>query len=237
MITEIKFILCTTKMQLKPVAVFLAGLSSVLGHPAPGSRQADGCDAVHVFLARGTNEDYPGRQINVVNTVCDGVNSCGYEDIIYPASFLPDYCTSVGNGVVNGTSQITAYAVKCPNAQLVLSGYSQASIYYGFIYQKYALLTTIYRVLKLLAISSEVSLGVPPAVPSRSLPDWTLHRRRQFKVGSGAVNMVLSMLTIPEVAAVALFGDVTHVANQTYNVESGAAFNGVSAIFHPLTSR
>ena len=114
-------------MQSKSVAIVFSFLSSVLGHPTIGSRQTADCDAVHVFLARGTSEDYPGRQISVVNAVCDGITSCGYEDIQYPASFSPDYCTSVGAGVVNGTSQVTAYATRCPDAQLVLSGYSQVS--------------------------------------------------------------------------------------------------------------
>lgn len=118
---------CTTKMQSKSFAIVLSALSSVLGHPTLGGRQTD-CDAVHVFLARGTSEPYPGRQSSVVSAVCDGISSCGYEDIQYPASFVPDYCTSVGVGVVNGTAQITAYATQCPDAQLVLSGYSQASI-------------------------------------------------------------------------------------------------------------
>lgn len=114
-------------MQSKALVIFLSVLSSVLGHPTLDSRQTQDCEAVHVFLARGTSEDYPGRQISVVNAVCSGISSCGYEDIQYPASFVPDYCTSVGVGVVNGTSQITAYATRCPNAQLVLSGYSQVS--------------------------------------------------------------------------------------------------------------
>lgn len=40
----------------------------------------------------------------------------------------------------------------------------------------------------------------------------------------------LRKLIIPAVSAAAFFGDVTHVANQTYNVESGAPFDGVSSI-------
>lgn len=116
-------------MQSKSVAIILSVVSSVIGHPTLRSRQAEDCDAVHIFLARGTSEEYPGRQISVVNATCNGLSSCGYEDIQYPASFVPDYCTSVGVGVVNGTAQITAYATRCPNAQLVLSGYSQVSIW------------------------------------------------------------------------------------------------------------
>lgn len=118
----------TTKMQSRSIAIVLSVLSPVLGHPTLASRQTQECDAVHIFLARGTSEEYPGRQISVVNAVCNGTSSCGYEDILYPASFVPDYCTSVGEGVVNGTAQITAYAAQCPDAQLVLSGYSQVSI-------------------------------------------------------------------------------------------------------------
>lgn len=86
------------------------------------------CDDVHIFLARGTGEDYPGRQISVVYAICNGTGSaaCGYEDVEYPATLLvPEYCTSEGLGVTHGTDQITEYAARCPDAQLVLSGYSQ----------------------------------------------------------------------------------------------------------------
>lgn len=86
------------------------------------------CDDVHIFLARGTGEDYPGRQISVVYAICNGTGSaaCGYEDVEYPATLLvPEYCTSEGLGVTHGTDQITEYAARCPDAQIVLSGYSQ----------------------------------------------------------------------------------------------------------------
>lgn len=88
------------------------------------------CDDVHVFLARGTGEDYPGRQISVVWAICNGTDaattSCGYENVQYPATIaLPEYCTSEGLGATHGTAQITEYAARCPDAQLVLSGYSQ----------------------------------------------------------------------------------------------------------------
>ncbi|KAI0884890.1 carbohydrate esterase family 5 protein [Annulohypoxylon maeteangense] len=82
------------------------------------------CQDVHFFIARGSTEPYPGRQEDLVNAVCEGLSSCGYEDIIYPASF-DNYCASAYGGVVNGTAQITAYAESCPNAKLVLTGYSQ----------------------------------------------------------------------------------------------------------------
>lgn len=112
-------------MHLKTISVsaFVAHLA--LGFPVLEVRQTEDCEAVHFFLARGTTEDYPGPLIDVVNATCAGIKSCGYEDIEYPASYLPDYCTSEGLGVVHGTSQVEDYAKRCPDAQLVLAGYSQ----------------------------------------------------------------------------------------------------------------
>ncbi|KAH8719237.1 hypothetical protein GQ44DRAFT_729959 [Phaeosphaeriaceae sp. PMI808] len=110
-------------------ATVLASLSLLsLSLAAPAAkveeRQAN-CHSVHIFLARGTSEPYPGRQSAVVSAICSGISNCGYEDVNYPASTSPSYCSSVGAGIANGISQITAYANRCPNAELVLSGYSQ----------------------------------------------------------------------------------------------------------------
>lgn len=93
-----------------------------------------GCHNVHIFLARGTSEPYPGRQSAVVSAICNGITNCGYEDITYPASLSPSYCSSVEAGIVGGTAQITAYANRCPNANLVLSGYSQVCVFFHWQY-------------------------------------------------------------------------------------------------------
>lgn len=111
-------------MQFKAAAASIALVHLVSGLPGVGRRQIEDCETVYIFLARGTGEDYPGRQGDLVTAICDGIDSCGYEDIIYPAIYI-DYCGSVGLGVVHGTSQIEYYASQCPNAQLVISGYSQ----------------------------------------------------------------------------------------------------------------
>ncbi|KAI1454804.1 carbohydrate esterase family 5 protein [Annulohypoxylon moriforme] len=105
--------------------LFLTALLSVAAARATDltGRQTS-CQEVHFFIARGSTEPYPGRQEDLVNAVCEGLSSCGYEDIIYPAAF-EDYCGSAYGGVVNGTAQITAYAESCPDAKLVLTGYSQ----------------------------------------------------------------------------------------------------------------
>lgn len=120
---------------LAPVVLLLtaAGVSALPAAPQePRQTSTTDCADVHVFLARGTGEDYPGRQINVVNAICDRVlpsgATCDYEDIVYPASFVnPEYCGSVAEGVSGGTAQLTAYAARCPDAQLVVSGYSQGA--------------------------------------------------------------------------------------------------------------
>ncbi|KLU83801.1 hypothetical protein MAPG_02852 [Magnaporthiopsis poae ATCC 64411] len=119
-------------MLFKPaLATALAVLPAALAAPVVEERQLP-CQAVHVFLARGSNEPYPGRQSKIVSAVCNGISSCGYEDIKYPATFQ-NYCSSVSTGVANGIAQITAYAARCPNAKLVLTGYSQGGQLVGDI--------------------------------------------------------------------------------------------------------
>lgn len=114
-------------MLFKPAfATALAVLpAAALAAPVIEERQQP-CQAVRVFIARGSTEPYPGRQSKIVSAVCSGISSCGYEDIRYPATFEA-YCSSVSAGVANGIAQITAYAARCPNAKLVLTGYSQVS--------------------------------------------------------------------------------------------------------------
>ncbi|RBR14510.1 hypothetical protein FVER53590_03351 [Fusarium verticillioides] len=110
-------------------SLFLLPLA--IGAPAVDleERQAP-CQNVHIFLARGIDEPYSGRQSSIVSAVCSGLTSCGYEDINYPANFNT-YCTSIYAGITGGLSQITAYANRCPDSKLVLSGYSQGAQLFG----------------------------------------------------------------------------------------------------------
>jgi len=89
-------------------------------------RQSD-CSAVHIFLAKGNNEPYPGRQGTLVNAICSGLASCDYENILYYNPVEAPYCDSINEGVANGIAQITAYNKRCPDAKLVISGYSQGA--------------------------------------------------------------------------------------------------------------
>lgn len=83
------------------------------------------CQDVHVFLARGNNEPYPGRQGVLIEAICSDLDSCDYEDIQMNNALSVNYCTAVTEGARNGLSQITAYDKRCPNTKLVVSGYSQ----------------------------------------------------------------------------------------------------------------
>ena len=93
---------------------------------APAKRQTP-CSAVHIFLSKGWNEPYPGRQGKLAGAICSSIDSCDYEDILFSNTPDDDYCGSVTEGNTNGVAQMTAYAERCPNSKLVLTGYSQGA--------------------------------------------------------------------------------------------------------------
>lgn len=110
---------------MKPSTALLSA-PLVLSSADALSTRAD-CDDVHVFLARGNNEPYPGRQGTLEAAICAGLDNCGYEDIQFNNPLEAPYCGSVEEGAANGVSQITSYNKKCPDSKLVVSGYSQGA--------------------------------------------------------------------------------------------------------------
>jgi acetylxylan esterase len=93
----------------------------------------DSCAEVHIFLAKGNNEPYPGRMGAVVSAVCEGLESCDYEDIQMNNMRADPYCSGVSEGTENGRAQIIAYNARCPDSKLVLSGFSQGGHVVGDI--------------------------------------------------------------------------------------------------------
>ncbi|KAH8168608.1 cutinase domain-containing protein [Sarocladium implicatum] len=85
------------------------------------------CSSVHIFLAKGNNEPYPGRQGQLVTAICSGLDDCDYEDVQWQNMLEDEYCGAVEEGAVNGAAQIKAYNKRCPDTKLVLSGYSQGA--------------------------------------------------------------------------------------------------------------
>ncbi|KAI5242005.1 alpha/beta-hydrolase [Aureobasidium subglaciale] len=150
--------------------------------PAPTAQNTDSsCRDVHVFLSKGWNEPYPGRQGKLAGAICYGLESCDYEDILFSNPEGSDYCTAVAEGDRNGIDQMTAYANKCPGSKLVLTGYSQGANVAGDILG-----------------GADVCGGPNPGLDPATSPGNKL-------------------------GAVLLFGDNRHVANQPYNVLSGAS--------------
>ncbi|KAH7480917.1 hypothetical protein FOMA001_g7687 [Fusarium oxysporum f. sp. matthiolae] len=55
----------------------------------------DDCKDVHIFLAKGNNEPYPGRQGKLAGAICSGLKSCDYEDIQFQNALEDPFCDSV----------------------------------------------------------------------------------------------------------------------------------------------
>ncbi|KAJ3464386.1 hypothetical protein MRS44_009172 [Fusarium solani] len=187
-----------------------AALPLVLAATAQGHAARDtDCKDVHIFLAKGNNEPYPGRQGKLAGAICSGLDSCDYEDIQFYNPLEAPYCGSVFEGAKNGIQQITAYNKKCPDSKLVVSGYSQGGHVVGDIlgggggvfFQDCV---------------QEPNKGLDPKTrpANKSKPDSTIltqsHTHRLFLV-----------------VAAMIFGDTRHTANQPYNVLSGAGKDGL----------
>lgn len=111
----------------------LLSLVPVASAAATLQQRADGgCADVHIFLSRGNNEPYPGRQGKLVEAICARLTqSCDYENFEFDNALSVEYCSAVTAGVAAGKAQLTAYAERCPNSKLVVSGYSQGASVVG----------------------------------------------------------------------------------------------------------
>jgi acetylxylan esterase len=114
----------TMAKRLTASLALMAGAATSVAGQATGAGE---CTEVHIFLSRGNNEPYPGRQGVLVNAICDGLPSCDYEDIAFDNALETEFCGAVESGRVAGIRQITAYNERCPDTQLVVSGYSQGA--------------------------------------------------------------------------------------------------------------
>lgn len=118
-------------MQALTISLLLAPLA--LAASVDLSSRQSACSATHIFIAKGNNEPYPGRQGVLVNAICSGLENCDYEDILFYNPVEAPYCGSVNQGVEDGIAQITAYNARCPDTKLVVSGYSQGAQIVGDI--------------------------------------------------------------------------------------------------------
>lgn len=84
------------------------------------------CAPVHLLLARGTTETYPGSLETLAELVTAANPGADYENIIYPATQETD-TDSYPIGRAASRAQVTAYVEKCPDAKIVILAYSQVS--------------------------------------------------------------------------------------------------------------
>ncbi|KAF1952087.1 alpha/beta-hydrolase, partial [Byssothecium circinans] len=96
----------------------------------------------HAFIARGSDSGYPSHLGPLAKLVCGNLTStstdsnnnatCGYENIIYPANSSWSgsesiWCESAAIGAKAGQARMRGYAARCPDAKLILLGFSQGA--------------------------------------------------------------------------------------------------------------
>lgn len=90
------------------------------------SRQS--CPNIHVFGARETTAPAGyGSSSTFVNAILNAYPGSTSEAINYPAAGGDSYASSVQQGTQDIANQINAFNQQCPNAKLVVVGYSQVS--------------------------------------------------------------------------------------------------------------
>lgn len=101
-------------------------LPTIAGKAGTLAGRQTSCSAVHILIARGTTEEYPGDMGSLANLIIANNDDADYEDIIYPATF--NYISSTQQGMQASMSQLTTYVEACPDSKIILLGYSQVSL-------------------------------------------------------------------------------------------------------------
>ncbi|RPA86973.1 alpha/beta-hydrolase [Ascobolus immersus RN42] len=184
----------TTARYLDTPQVYNAGFTTADTHP---------CTDVHIIAARGTVEEYPGRQHRVIRAICNGLPnhlSCDYEDIKTRATWH-EWCAGIEEGIEYGKKRITEYVERCPNSAIVLTGFS---------------------------VGTEIIGDILGGGGGRFFENPGKHGglggncKRPYIAGLSPVGKPAE-----NIVAALLWGDVRHTANQTYNIGSGSHLDGM----------
>lgn len=189
-------------------AAFALALPTSETSLTPRQAAAPACKDVHIFLAKGWKEPYPGRQGRLAGAICYGLPSCDYEDILFENAENDDFCKSVTQGKRNGLKQVKAYVERCPGARLVVSGYSQGANVVG------DMLGGGSGKFGAEGCFIQASEALDPAVSPGNKSKWAV------LCGYAECELMSRV-----VGAALLFGDVRFVGGQSYNVLSGAAYS------------
>ncbi|KAF7909846.1 uncharacterized protein EAF01_003564 [Botrytis porri] len=82
------------------------------------------CAPVHLIIARGTTEGYPGTLESLIGLIMDANPGTDYESVIYPATDETS-TNSYAEGLVAAKDQFTAYAESCEDSKIIFLAYSQ----------------------------------------------------------------------------------------------------------------
>ncbi|KXN90100.1 Cutinase [Leucoagaricus sp. SymC.cos] len=121
-----------SKTLLSLTVLALSAFAAPTPHSEPESRQA--CSDVFVYFARGTTEVLtlgtvvgPGFSANLGVKLAARGMSLTFEGVPYPATVV-GYLTGGDEGGANTmAASVMSTASRCPNAKIVISGYSQGA--------------------------------------------------------------------------------------------------------------
>ncbi|KAF7935577.1 hypothetical protein EAE99_002557 [Botrytis elliptica] len=88
------------------------------------------CAPVHLIIARGTTESYPGTLESLAGLITDANPGTDYESVIYPATDETS-TNSYAEGLVAAQDQFTAYAESCEDSKIIFLAYSQGAMVVG----------------------------------------------------------------------------------------------------------
>ena len=123
-------------MHLKAItsSLLLSSLAAAMPLEAPTleDRQTTSCAPIHLLVARGSTEQPgDGQQLQALaRRIVQANPGSDQEAIDYPAALgqtTAQYGQSVSTGTKAAQNQLTAYVNRCPNAKIVLIGYSQGA--------------------------------------------------------------------------------------------------------------
>jgi acetylxylan esterase len=175
--------------------------------------QSYDCKPYHIFIARGSDEPYPGRQGNITSQICAslGKDQCSFESVEYPAKSTAwgkeEWCKSAAKGASGGQAQVKGYSEKCPDSKLILLGYSQG----GSVTQDI------------------IGGGGGHVFECDQVANPALDSSLGEKGGLDLPHNLDDVLTVNKVVAVVTFGAVARSRNQNFTIGDGKPFDGTRA--------
>lgn len=103
----------------------LLSLTPLLTPALTAPLKRDSCPALHIVLARGTDESTPGALGPLASNITSQLPGTATTSLDYPATFL--YWSSEPQGVSSLTATLSDLASSCPTTKLALLGYSQGA--------------------------------------------------------------------------------------------------------------